>query len=105
MAATDQPHQLFRNVIRQNVMQRQAFDPRRMVSLREIGEGTVGLYDAKFRIQSDDAIGDGLEDRLQFAASSFESKVGSGEFGGRAFGERAALFKVGGHVIEGVDEL
>src|SRR5664279_3625791 len=104
MAAADQPHQLFRNVIRQNVMQGHAFDLRRMMSPREISEGTVGLYDAKFRVQSDDAIGDGFEDRLQFAAASLEGKVCSGEFGSRALRERTALFKVGGHVVERVDE-
>ena len=68
----------------------------------KIDEGAVCLEDAHFRIESDDAVGDGLENCFQFAAALFEGEVRGGELCGGAFGQRAALFQVGGHVIEGV---
>ncbi len=64
----------------------------------------VGKDDAPLRIERGDAVGDGLEHRLQLAAARFQRCVGFGQLRVGGFDGAAAVLKVGGHVVEAADE-
>ncbi len=72
--------------------------------VHHLGEGAVGEDDAATGIEGGDAVGDGLEHGLELAAAGFEGGVGGGELDGGALDGAAAVFEVGGHVVEAADE-
>ena len=61
-------------------------------------------HDAR-AIERDDAAGNGLDDGLKLAAALLDGLVGGGELRRGALGQLAAGLKIGGHVIEGADQV
>ena len=72
--------------------------------VHHLGEGAVGEDDAAVGVEGGDAVGDGLEHGLELAAAGFEGGVGGGELDGGVLDGAAAVFEVGGHVVEAADE-
>ena len=63
-------------------------------------ESAVGEDDAPLGVERGDAVGDGFEHGFELAAAGFKGGVGCGELDGGLFDGAAAVFKVGGHVVE-----
>ena len=72
--------------------------------VHHLGEGAVGEDDAAAGVEGGDAVGDGLEHGLELAAAGFEGGVGGGELDGGVLDGAAAVFEIGGHVVEAADE-
>ena len=73
--------------------------------VHHLAEGAVGEDDAALGVEGGDAVGDGFEHGLELAAAGFEGGVGRGELDGGVLDGAAAVFEVGGHVVEAADQL
>ena len=104
VAAAQEHDQLVGDLFRENRLQRHTGEVMVVVGAEQISRRAICLQDAHLRVQRDHGAGDRLQYRFQFTAPLFERLVGSRELGGGGFRQRAALFQVLRHAIEGAHQ-
>ena len=104
MAAIDEAIEDLDNFRREDLFHGAAEEGALAAGIHHLAESTVGEDDAAVGIEGGDAVGDGLEHGFELAAAGFEGGVGCGELHGGVLDGAAAVFEVGGHVVEAADE-
>ena len=104
MAAPQQVVKLFHRLGGEDFFDGGADEGGLAAGVEHLRESAVGQHHTAPGVQRGNAIGDGLEHRLQFAAACFQRGVGLGELGIGSLDRLAAAFQVGGHMVEAADQ-
>ena len=104
MAALDQAVENLDDLGREDLFHDAAVEGALAAGVHHLAESAVGEDDAALGVEGGDAVGDGFEHGLELAAAGFEGGVGCAELHGGVLDGAAAVFEIGGHVVEAADQ-